>query len=217
VLELSTLLIGVVVVDFLLLGASRLASCIRLVAAQGVLLGLLVVAEHGPWASPWRVWVLAIGTTAVKAVVFPYLLRRALREANVRHELEPFLGMVASMLVGVLAFVLALWLGARLPLPGGTASPLHVPVALFTMLVGFMLITSRRTALSQVLGYLVLENGVFAAGLALTDRAPLSVEIGILLDVFVAVFVMGIIIYHINREFDNIDTESLTALKDVGE
>jgi hydrogenase-4 component E len=217
VLELSTLLVAVVLVDFLLLGSSRLAASIRLVAVQGVLLGLLVVTEHGPWATPWRVWVLALGTVAIKAVVFPYLLRRALREATVRHEIEPFLGMIASTLVGVLAFVLALWLGARLPLPGGTASPLLVPVALFTMLVGLLLITTRRTALSQVLGYLVLENGVFACGLALTDKAPLSVEIGILLDVFVAVFVMGIIIYHINREFDNIDTDRLTALKDSGE
>jgi hydrogenase-4 component E len=216
-LELSTLLVAVVLVDFLLLGSSRFAACIRLVAVQGLLLGLLVVTEHGPWATPWRVWVLALGTVAVKAVVLPYLLRRALREASVRHEIEPFLGMIASTLVGVLAFVLALWLGARLPLPGGTASPLLVPVALFTMLVGLLLITTRRTALSQVLGYLVLENGVFTSGLALTDKAPLSVEIGILLDVFVGVFVMGIIIYHINREFDNIDTDRLTALKDSGE
>lgn len=213
--ELSTLLVALVLVDFLLLGSSRLSSCIRQVAFQGVLLGLLVVAEHGPWASPWRVWVLALGSTAVKAVVFPYLLRRALRTAQVRRELVPFVGFTASILLGVLGLSFALWLGARLPLPDRVASSLLVPVALFTMLVGLFLIVSRRTALSQVLGYLVLENGIFAFGLALTDNAPLSVEIGVLLDVFVAVFVMGIAIHHISREFDDIDTERLTALKDV--
>ena len=117
----------------------------------------------------------------------------------------------------LLAALFALWLGSRLPLPEQAASPLLVPVALFTMLVGLFLIVSRRTALSQVLGYLVLENGIFAFGLALTDHAPLSVEIGVLLDIFVAVFIMGIAIHHISREFDHIDTDRLTELKDVAE
>ena len=215
--ELSSLLVALVLVDFLLLGSSRLSSCIRQVAIQGVLLGLLVVAEHGPWASPWRVWVLAVGSTAVKAFVFPYLLRRALRTAQVRRELQPFVSFTASILLGVLGLGFALWLGSRLPLPEQAASPLLVPVALFTMLVGLFLIVSRRTALSQVLGYLVLENGIFAFGLALTDHAPLSVEIGVLLDIFVAVFIMGIAIHHISREFDHIDTDRLTALRDVAE
>jgi hydrogenase-4 component E len=215
--ELNSLLVALVLVDFLLLGSSRLSSCIRQVAIQGVLLGLLVVAEHGPWASPWRVWVLAIGSTAVKAVVFPYLLHRALRTAQVRRELQPYVGFTASILLGVLGLGFALWLASRLPLPEQAASPMLVPVALFTMLVGLFLIVARRTALSQVLGYLVLENGIFAFGLALTENAPLSVEIGVLLDIFVAVFIMGIAIHHISREFDHIDTDRLTELKDVAE
>ena len=215
--EIHTLLVALVLTNFLLLGSSRLISTIRQVAAQGVLLGLLVVAEHGPWASPWRVWVLALGSTVVKAVIFPLLLRRALREAGVRREQEPYVGFTASILFGVLLFGLALWLGVRLPLPERLASPLLVPVALFTMFVGLLLIVSRRTALSQVVGYLVVENGIFTFGLGLTEEAPLSVEIGILLDIFVAVFVMGITIYNISREFDHIDTDRLTALKDVAE
>jgi hydrogenase-4 component E len=215
--ELNSLLVAVVLVDFLLLGSSRLSSCIRQVAAQGVLLGLLVVAEHGPWASPWRVWVLALGSTALKAGVFPYLLRRALLSVQVRREQRPYVGFTASILLGVLGLSFALWLASRLPLPEQAASPLLVPVALFTMLVGLFLIVARRTALSQVLGYLVLENGIFTFGLGLTEHAPLSVEIGVLLDVFVAVFVMGIAIHHISREFDDIDTERLTALRDVAE
>lgn len=215
--ELNSLLVAVVLVDFMLLGSSRLSSCIRQVAIQGVLLGFLVVAEHGPWASPWRVWVLAVGSTAIKAVVFPYLLQRALRAAQVRRELQPYVSFTASILLGVLGLGFALWLASRLPLPEQAASPLLVPVALFTMLVGLFLIVSRRTALSQVLGYLVLENGIFAFGLALTDHAPLSVEIGVLLDIFVAVFIMGIAIHHISREFDHIDTDRLTELRDVAE
>ncbi len=73
---------------------------------------------------------------------------------------------------------------------------------------------SRSKAVTQVLGYLVLENGIYCFGLGAAPRSPALVEMGILLDVFVAVFVMGITIYHINREFDHIDTDQLISLKD---
>ena len=85
---------------------------------------------------------------------------------------------------------------------------------LFTMITGLFLIVSRRQALTQVIGYLALENGVFAFGLGLVREAPVIVEMGILLDIFVAVFVMGITIFHISREFDHIDTDRLSMLKE---
>jgi hydrogenase-4 component E len=93
-------------------------------------------------------------------------------------------------------------------------SPLIVPVALFTSLIGLFVIISRKKALTQVLGYLVLENGIYAFGVGLVHNAPLVVELGVLLDVFVAVFVMGIAIFHINRQFDHIDTDRMVLLKD---
>jgi len=90
-----------------------------------------------------------------------------------------------------------------------------IPVAaMFTILTGLLLIVSRRKALTQVVGYLVMENGVYAFGAALAVDEPLLVELGVLLDVLVAVFVMGIAIYHISREFDHIDTDQLSALRD---
>ncbi len=212
--EINTLLVCLVLVDFVLLGASRLGTTVRQVALQGVLLSLLVLAEHAGWGAPWRVWVLALGSGAVKAAVFPWLLRRALREADARREMEPYVGFTASILVGVAALAASLWLAARLPLPGAPPSALLVPVALFTLLVGLFLLVSRRKALTQVVGYVVLENGVFCFGLALPEDAPLPVEVGILLDIFAAVFIMGIMIYHISREFDHIDTDRLAALTD---
>src|SRR5436190_671839 len=102
----------------------------------------------------------------------------------------------------------------RLPLPQTPVSPLIVPVALFTSFVGLFIIVSRRKALTQVLGYLVLENGIYAFGVGLVQNTPMLVELGVLLDVFVAVFVMGITIFHINRQFDHIDTDQLATLKD---
>jgi hydrogenase-4 component E len=89
-----------------------------------------------------------------------------------------------------------------------------VPVALFTSLAGLFLIVSRKKALTQVLGYLVLENGIYAFGVGVVQGTPMLVELGVLLDVFVAVFVMGITIFHINRQFDHIDTDQLATLKD---
>ena len=151
---------------------------------------------------------------ALKGAVFPWLLLRALRGARVRREVEPFVGYVSSILVGMAAFGLSLWIASRLPLPDRGVSPLLVPAAFTTLLVGLFVIVSRKKALSQALGYLVFENGIYAFGVGVAYEAPLLVELGVLLDVFVAVFVMGITIFHISREFDSIDTTRLSTLRD---
>jgi hydrogenase-4 component E len=193
--------------NLMLVGSSRIGVCIRFVALQGVLLGLLPLTLHH--------WFLAAASIAIKGTVFPWLLFRAMREANVRREVEPYVGFSSSLLIGVAALGVSSWLATRLPSPLPAISPLILPVALFTMITGLFLIVSRRQALTQVIGYLALENGVFAFGLGLVREAPVIVEMGILLDIFVAVFVMGITIFHISREFDQIDTEQLTSLKDT--
>ncbi|HEX2970775.1 MAG TPA: NADH-quinone oxidoreductase subunit K [Tepidisphaeraceae bacterium] len=74
---------------------------------------------------------------------------------------------------------------------------------------------SRTKAITQVIGYLVLENGIFLFGLTLVRQMPILVELGILLDVFVGVFVMAIVVYHIRRTFDHMDTDELDQLKEV--
>ena len=124
------------------------------------------------------------------------------------------MGYTTSIMMGLGLMALAIWLGGRLPLPIPSKSPLVVPLAMFTIMVGLFAMISRRKALTQVLGYLVMENGIYAFGLAFAFHEPLLVELGILLDVFTAVFVMGIAIFHINREFDHIDTDLLNTLRD---
>jgi hydrogenase-4 component E len=209
----DSILVLIVLINLMLLGTSRLGACIRLVAVQGILLGLLALAapESGPTL---RAIFLSGGGMIVKGVIFPWLLSRALRGAGVRREVDPFVGYIPSTLAGVGALGVSMWVASRLPLPDAAASSLVVPVALFTFLTGFFLIVSRRQAVTQVLGYLVLENGVYAFGVALVPETPMLVELGILLDVFVAVFVMGITIFHISREFDHIDTGRLSTLRD---
>jgi hydrogenase-4 component E len=204
---IDLIMICLVLSNLSLVGSSRLAVCIRTVAVQGILLGLLPLALHH--------WFIAGVSIAIKGAAFPWLLFRAMREANVRHEVEPYVGFSSSLLIGLAALGVSSWMASRLPQPYPAISSLILPVALSTMLTGLFLIVSRRQALTQVIGYLALENGVFAFGLGLVREAHVVVEMGILLDVFVAVFVMGIAIFHISREFDQIDTTQLTALKDT--
>jgi hydrogenase-4 component E len=212
-LWLDTILVGVILVNFLLLGSSLLSACIRFAAVEGMLLGILTLVVHEDGIT-LRILVLAIASIGVKGVVFPFLLFRALREAGVRREIEPFVGYNLSLLIGTGALAFSLWLSARLPLPLVPVPSFVVPVALFTSLTGLFLIVSRKKALTQVLGYLVLENGIYAFGVGVVQGTPMLVELGVLLDVFVAVFVMGIAIFHINRQFDHIDTDRLVTLRD---
>jgi hydrogenase-4 component E len=207
------ILILLVLTHLRLLGASRLGASIRTVAVQGILLGALALLAHHDHLTA-AVLVVALGGMAVKGVVFPWLLFQALREAEVEREVEPFVGPILSLLAGVAGLGTALWLARRLPLPEPPHSSLLVAVALFSILVGLFLIITRKKAISQVLGFLVMENGIYAFGVGLVLESPLLVELGVLLDVFVAVLVMGIIIFHISREFDHIDTHELTSLRD---
>jgi hydrogenase-4 component E len=142
------------------------------------------------------------------------MLRRAVREVGVQHEVEPIIGFTTSLLLGLGLLGAALHLAGKLPRPANDSTTFLVSVALFTTMVGLLLIVSRRKAVMQTLGYLAMENGIYAFGLAFAVEEPLLVEMGVLLDVFVAVFVMGIAIHHISREFDHIDTDRLSALKD---
>ncbi|MBU0678283.1 MAG: hydrogenase [Verrucomicrobia bacterium] len=208
----DTVLVLLVLSSFALLGASRLGACIRFVALQGIVTGLLPIAVSGHGPTP-RVAVIGATVILIKGFFFPHLLTRAMREAQTRRELQPFVGYVTSLAFGVLALIGSFWLDSRLNLPIHGASDLVVPVALATMIIGLFLIVSRRIAVSQVIGFLVLENGIYAFGVAIVRDVPALIELGILMDVFVAVFVMGIAIYHINREFDHIDTDRLTMLK----
>jgi len=207
----NTLMVLLVTSNVVLLGTSRLGACIRIVAFQGVALGLLPLLA-GESLRP-TLLVVVVMTVGLRGIVFPMLLFRALRDADVRHEVEPYVGYTVSMVVGVAALSGSFWLAARLPLVASAGPPLVAPAALSTMLVGLFLIVSRKKAVTQVLGYLVLENGLYIFGIAAASDMPVFVELGVLLDVFVAVFVMSIATWRISREFDHIDIEKLDSLK----
>jgi hydrogenase-4 component E len=206
----------ILVLDIYIVATSRLASCVRASALQGFALALLPFALWGRGFDGSMLHVVAIsaGTLVVKGLLIPALLLRSIREANVRREVEPFISLHLSMLSAAGLVLISFWLASVLVLPVPAPTTLLVPVAFGTLLVGFLVLVSRRKAITQVVGYLTLENGVFIFGQTLVEQVPFAVELGILLDLLVGVFVMGIAIYHISREFDDIDAELLSALRE---
>jgi hydrogenase-4 component E len=206
------LLVLVLVLNFLLLGTSRLRAAINASALQGAILGALTLFVHG--VVDLRTSIIAAIAVAIKGVLIPGMLRRALRDVAIRREIEPLVSYVTSLLLGALATGAAVLFAGALPLAAEHVGSLLVPASLATVLTGFVILTTRRKAITQVVGYLVLENGIFTMGLTLHDAMPFMVEIGVLLDLLVAVFVIGIVINHISREFASLDTSRLDSLKE---
>lgn len=204
------ILIVLLLTNFFILGTANLRASIRAVAVQGVLLSLLPLqVESHPTV---RLFLLMGATMAIKGFVIPALLLKALRDVHIRHEVEPYLGFVPSLLLCAVSTALALLYSDRLPLAVGDRGTMYVPAALATVFAGFLVLTTRRKAISQVTGYLVLENGIYVFGLLLYQA--MAVEIGVLLDLLVGIFVMGIVLNHIQREFSSLDTERLSRLRE---
>lgn len=209
---LDFLLVVVLLLNFLMLGTSRVSSVIRAAATQGVLLGLLPVFGHEHITV--RLVLVCVGAIVLKGAIIPGLLFRAMRSARIRREVEPIIGFTPSILLGALGTALAIVFASSLPLDEGHATALTVPASFSTVLTGFLVLTTRKKAISQIVGYLTLENGIFIFGLLLLEAMPFLVEIGVLLDLFVGVFVMGIILNLIHKTFSSLDTTHLSALKE---
>ena len=209
---LNTLLVFVLALNLFALGTSRITALIRAVTLQGILIGFMPLLGHGhAGLGTWLAVALAV---ALKGGLIPAMLNRAMRDVQIKREVEPLVGFLPSMLLGAVATGLALIFASELPLAPQHVETLLVPASLATMLVGFILLTTRVKAITQVIGYLILENGIYVFGIMLVDAMPLLVELGVLLDLFVGIFVICIIVNHVNRTFSSIDTRHLAALKE---
>ncbi|MFH0907790.1 MAG: hydrogenase [bacterium] len=209
---LNAILVIVLMMNLFALGTSQILSVIRTVAAQGALIGIIPLLVHEHLTVP--AGLAAVAAIVLKGIVIPAMMIRALRDAQIRREVEPLIGLLPSIILGALGTAFALLFAGQLPLAEHQHGSLLVPTSIATILVGFILLTTRFKALSQVVGYLVLENGIFIFGMLLIEAMPLVVEMGVLLDLFVAVFVICIIVNHINRAFSSMDTRRLVSLKE---
>ena len=194
------ILAALLIIDFFLVASSRMLRCIHLAALHGLLIGLFPLAM-------WDFFHQGM----------PHLLRMAMDHAKVKRELEPLVGYTGSLaiLLVLSALVFYFWISCGTA-PAGTPV-LAAPVAFTTMLAGLFIIVARKKALTQVIGFLIFENGITVFGLGMAVECGLLVELGILLDVLVLVFVMGIAMFHINREFSHIDADRLNHLSEIEE
>ncbi|SMG36254.1 hypothetical protein [Dethiosulfovibrio salsuginis] len=199
-------------VNLNMFATSRVDSLIRSVGVQGLLV-VCLVALYPEGGFSWGGWVFLAVTGLIKAIILPAVMFKALKSVGIRRELEPMVGYRKSLFIGLIAIGFSFWVSVKLPLPSGVLEP-ALTVALLSMIAGLFLVVSRKKAISQAIGYLVMENGIYVLGPALAIHSPLIVEAGVLLDLFVGVFVMGVIILHIRREFNHIDVDRLSELKD---
>ena len=203
---LQSCLFLLVLSNFLLLGTRRVSGMTRLTAFQGVLLAALLLSlDHAQ---------LAGAVLLIKGALLPSLLWRTQKRLPADALICPARRVGFSVLAGMAGLVFSIWLDGKLVMPLGLYPPLLLPTGLATLFCGFILIVGRIKAITQVIGYLVAENGIFLLGVPLMTGGTVWFELALLLDVFVAVFVMGIAINHISDSFASIDVARFRSLRD---
>ena len=203
-------LIAIVFLAIVILGNNRLGTTIQLFALQSFILGLTPLLMCPGVHSV----IITIGIILLKVILMPLLLFWAIRHVSIRREVQPLIGYGTTLLLGGLLIGAAFIISSKLDLPVKGAPYLLVPSAFSVIMIGFLLLVSRFKAITQVVGYLVMENGIFLFALLLLEKTPLMVEMGILLDIFVGLLVMGIVVNHINQEFGSASTINLINLKE---
>lgn len=207
---LEPALILIIFFAIIILGNNRLGTMIQLFALQSLVLSTTPMLIH-PGA---HAVVLMIITIILKVVLMPWLLFWAIRHVSIRREAQPLIGYGKTLMLGGFLMGVAFLISSRLDLPVKEISDLLIPSAFALVMIGCLLLVSRLQAITQVIGYLVMENGIFLIALLLLEDTPFLVEMGVLLDIFVGVLVMGIVVNHINQEFGSTSTINLTNLRD---
>ena len=206
------LLVFILLLNLFVLGASRLRAVIAASALQGICLGILAILAHAEITA--EVVIVGLVAIGLKAVLIPRLLYKAMRDVAIARDVEPLIGLIPSLVIGAVGTACSVIFSQTLPVAPAFEGSLIMPASFATVLTGCLVVVTRRKAITQVVGYLILENGIFIMGLGLLDAMPFLVEVGVLLDLFVAIFVMGIIINHVSREFTAKDAADLTSLKE---
>lgn len=204
-------LVFAIVINFIVLGTTRLTFAVRAVAVQGMILGILPVMIH---PLSWHIGFIVALMICVKGFLIPIMINKAVEKAHIKREIEPFIGYIPTLILGAICTALAFMSTGRLPLAPEHQGLIFVPASMATIMTGFLAITTRRKAISQVVGYLLMENGIFIFGLLLADAMPTILEAAAVLDLLVGIFVMAIVINHISREFLSMDTSRLTQLRE---
>ncbi len=209
--NMMQLLIALLLVStFMILGSTRLYSCVRSFGVQSFLLACIagLVAYS---TEKHDIYIIALLTLIIKAGVIPYIFVYIIREIKVKREIELYVNISPSLIIGGVLFVISYYLIRSINIVTGLSS-FALSASMSLVSIGLFMMISRKKAIMQMLGILVMENGIFLGAISLTYGMPLLVELGIFFDVLVGAIIMGMIIFRINKTFETIDTDMLKTL-----
>ena len=191
--------------------ANRLMTYIKVLALQGVLLFFVVFIQLNE-INTLNLVLILLETIVFKSVAVPMFLAYLLKRNNITREAEPFLPNFVSLVITTFIVVITILISNTIK--DDNLDKIFFVVALSTLFFGLYLIATRRKIITHVMGYMVIENGVFVLSLAVGNEMPMLVNLGILLDIFASVLILGIFLNKIGDVFKDVDVDQLSNLKD---
>jgi len=208
---LHVLLIVFLISLFYLAIANRMTSYVKLLAAQGILLFFVAFLEL-KHINTVNLILILLETIIFKSLAVPVFLNYILKRNKITREAEPFVPNFVSLIITTVIVVTTIILSNTME--ESYLDKMYFVVALSTLFTGLYFIASRRKIITHVMGYLVIENGVFVLSLAVGNEMPMLVNLGIMLDIFASVLILGVFLNKIGDVFKDIDVNQLTNLKD---
>jgi hydrogenase-4 component E len=199
--------------SFSMLSQRRILSLVNLYAWQGAVLSMSTAAVAYT-SGQNHLYVSAAQSLLLKVIVLPLILHRLIRRLNVRWDSEPLLNIPATMLVGILLVVFSFALSKPISEVSTSIARSTLGIAMAVVMLSFLMMITRRKAVSQVIGFLAMENGVFFAATSATHGMPMIVELGVALDVLVGTLILGVFFFQIREQFDSLDLQHLEKLKE---
>jgi len=198
---------------FAILAQRRLSACVDLFALQSVFLAV-TAALVAFLTGAYHIYIAALLTIVIKAVILPRILKAVIERLNVTRELVLNINIPTSLLICGALVILAFYITQPIISLGFLLTQDSLAIALAIALIGFFTMIARKKAVTQVIGFLVIENGLFLGATAAAYGMPLIVELGVFFDVLVAGLIVGIYTHRLQDTFDSVDTTKLTALKE---
>ncbi len=199
--------------SFSMLAQRRTVNLVHLLALQGALLVVATLIVAWRTGEP-HLYLSALLTLGLKVVGLPLLLHRLIRRMNVYWDTEPVINPSGTMLIGLLVVVFSFGLAQPISALASTATRSTLGIAIAVILLSFLAMITRRKAMSQVVAFLSMENGLFFGAMSATYGMPMVVELGVALDVLVAMLVLGVFFFQIREQFDSLDLYHLETLKE---
>lgn len=196
----------------LILASGQLFRAIYAVAVQSVFLGIAGAALAAATGIV-DLWIIAVITIVVKAILLPWLLMWVVRRIQITREIEPVIPTVATLAAAAVIVVLAFHLSASLGPVRHAITGNALPVGIALILLGVLVMATRRKALMQMVGLFASENGIFFTAMAVSDGMPLIIEIGVILDVVLGALVMGILVLRVRSSVEGTDIADLDNLR----